>query len=121
MKGFKDFIMRGNLLELAVAFIMGAAFSAVITSFTNVVLSVISKIIGGNPNFDSVTWGGVPVGPFFTALFSFLLVAVVVYFAIVLPVNTYKARHEQATHDESEVDLLTDIRELLKEQATPKE
>ena len=52
MKEFKEFIMRGNLVELAVAFIMGAAFSKVVDSFTNIFLSLISLIFGKEPNFD---------------------------------------------------------------------
>jgi large conductance mechanosensitive channel protein len=60
LKGFKDFIMRGNLIELAVAFIVGGAFASVVTTFTNVLMSFISKI-GGQPDFGSVSIADVNV------------------------------------------------------------
>lgn len=82
MKGFKDFVMRGNLVELAVAFVIGAAFATVVKAFTDVVLSLIGKV-GGNPNFNTITPGGVPVGAFLTATVAFLVVAAVVYFFVV--------------------------------------
>jgi large conductance mechanosensitive channel len=77
MKGFKDFVMRGNLVELAVAFIMAAAFAAVVTTFTNRLLSLIPA---GATNF-----GDTKFGLFLTALVSFLVIAAVVYFFIVTP------------------------------------
>ena len=69
MKGFRDFILRGNLIELAVAFIIGAAFATVIAAFTKLILEAIGKITGGkNFNFDSWQPGGwSTVGPFLTA------------------------------------------------------
>jgi large conductance mechanosensitive channel len=73
MKGFKDFVMRGNLVELAVAFIMAAAFAAVVTTFTNWLLSLIPA---GATNF-----GDTKFGLFLTALVSFLVIAVIVYFS----------------------------------------
>lgn len=82
MKGFRDFLMRGNLLEVAVAFIIGAAFGTVTSSFTQLVMDIIAQIVGGQPNFDAVTVAGVNVGHFITALISFVLTAAVVYFAI---------------------------------------
>lgn len=114
MKGFKDFVLRGNLIELAVAFIMGAAFKGVVDSFTNIVLSLISKILGGPPNFDSFTPGGVPVGPFLTQVISFLLIAFVIYYALVLPMNKLRERiTTEAEPEVKETDLLTEIRDLL--------
>jgi large conductance mechanosensitive channel len=118
MTGFKAFILRGNLVELAVAFIMAASFAAVVTSFTNVIMSVISKVIGGNPDFSAVTWGGVPVGAFFTALIAFLILAVVVYFGVVLPYTKAKERYFPTPPEEPEgtpedIALLTQIRDAL--------
>ena len=114
MKGFKDFILRGNLIELAVAFIMGAAFNGVVEAFTNIVLSLVSKAAGGPPNFDEFLPGGMPVGPFLTQLVSFLLIAAVVYFALVLPVNKLRERLvKEADPVATETDLLTEIRDLL--------
>lgn len=121
MKGFRDFLMRGNLLEVAVAFIIGAAFSAVTTSFTQLVMDTIAKIIGGQPNFDAVTVAGVNVGHFLTALISFVLTAAVVYFAIVKPSQLIRDRlkkeEPEAPAAATSEELLAEIRDLLKEQA----
>ncbi|BEH02411.1 Large-conductance mechanosensitive channel [bioreactor metagenome] len=117
MQGFKDFIMRGNLIELAVAFIMGAAFNSVVQSFTNIVLSLISLVLGGPPNFDDWQPGGIPFGPFVTQLVGFVLVAAVVYFALVLPVNKLREHMDTTKEEEAsaatEAELLTEIRDLL--------
>ena len=117
MQGFKDFIMRGNLIELAVAFIMGAAFNSVVQSFTNIVLSLISLVLGGPPNFDDWQPGGIQFGPFVTQLVGFVLVAAVVYFALVLPVNKLREHMDTTKEEEAsaatEAELLTEIRDLL--------
>lgn len=118
MKGFRDFIMRGNLVQLAVAFIVGAAFSTVVESFTNMLMSLIGKI-GGRPDFNNIKPGGVPVGAFITAVISFLIVAAVVYFCVVVPFQAFQRRLEK--NKEAEVaaptteELLTEIRDVLKE------
>ena len=88
MKGFKDFVMRGNLIELAVAFIMAAAFAAVVTTFTNWLLSLIPA---GATNF-----GDTKFGLFLTALVSFLVISAVVYFLMVAPYERVKARFGKA-------------------------
>ena len=117
MKGFKDFIMRGNLVELAVAFIIGAAFAAVVTAFTKIIIELVTKL-GGAKNFDDFQPGGlVSVGPFLTALFAFLLMAFVVYFFVVKPYEAAKSRYAAAPEvdaapDESVV-LLREIRDAL--------
>lgn len=116
MKGFKDFIMRGNLIELAVAFIVGAAFATLVTAFTAIIIELLAKA-GGAPSFDDWTPGGLDtVGPFLTALVAFLLMAFVVYFFIVKPYELAKQRYarkeEDAAPDESTV-LLREIRDLL--------
>lgn len=117
MKGFKEFIMRGNLVELAVAFIIGGAFATVVTSFTAVILSLIAKATGGrNPDMTSFSPGGIPVGAFLTALFAFLIIALVVYFFVVTPYNRLQQRRaagEEPTPPSEEVTVLTEIRDLL--------
>jgi len=116
MKGFRDFILRGNLLELAVAFIMGAAFGDVVKSFTGIILGVIAKVLGGDPTFGNVPIAGINVGPFLTALASFLLIALVVYFGLVKPFTALRERLKKADEETaapSEVDVLTEIRDLL--------
>ncbi|HML50074.1 MAG TPA: large conductance mechanosensitive channel protein MscL [Propionicimonas sp.] len=121
MKGFRDFLMRGNLLEVAVAFIIGAAFGTVTSSFTQLVMDIIAQIVGGQPNFDAVTVAGVNVGHFITALSSFVLTAAVVYFAIVKPSELIRDRLKKeqpaAPAAATSEELLAEIRDLLKEQA----
>ncbi len=120
MKGFKDFIMRGNLIDLAVAFIIGGAFATVVTSFTKVIIELLAKA-GGSPNFDSWAPGGfTSVGPFLTALVAFLILASVVYFAIVLPYEKMRTAFAKPAAAEEPAaptaeELLTEIRDLLKE------
>lgn len=119
MKGFKDFIMRGNLVELAVAFIIAAAFGTVVKSFTSMLMDILGKI-GGTPNFSSWTPGGVSVGAFITAVISFLILAFVVYFFVVKPYEMARARFakqeeaaEEPAPDES-LELLKEIRDAIK-------
>jgi large conductance mechanosensitive channel len=117
MQGFKDFVLRGNLVELAVAFIMATAFAAVITAMVDVIMDIIGKI-GGTPDFSDYDPGGVSIGAFLTALISFLVMAAVVYFFIVTPYTKAKVLLASDTDEVSEaapddVRLLTEIRDLL--------
>lgn len=115
MDGFKNFIMKGNLVELAVAFIMATAFAAVVTATVGMLMDVIGKI-GGQPDFSSWNPGGVSVGTFLTALISFLILAAVVYFAIVKPYTSAQERWfpkaEEGTPED--IALLEEIRDLLR-------
>lgn len=120
MKGFRDFVLRGNLVELAVAFIIGAAFAAVIKSFTEVLLEAIGRIIGDN-TFDFSNWkpgGWSTIGPFLTSLIAFLIMAFVVYFFIVKPYEKAKDRFFPAEPEAETVDpnteLLREIRDELR-------
>jgi large conductance mechanosensitive channel len=114
MTGFKNFILRGNLVELAVAFIMAAAFAAVVTSFVAIIMDLVGKM-GGTSNFSSYAPGGVHVGAFLTALIAFLVMAAVVYFLVVKPFTAAKERWfpspEPGTPED--VKLLQEIRDLL--------
>ncbi|MFB4319674.1 large conductance mechanosensitive channel protein MscL [Actinomadura sp. 21ATH] len=91
MSGFKKFLFRGNLVELAVAVVVGAAFSGLVTAFVKSFIGPLIALIGGEPNFDDLafTLNGTtfPYGLFLTALISFLIVAAVVYFLVVLPMS----------------------------------
>jgi large conductance mechanosensitive channel len=118
LKGFKDFLMRGNVVDLAVAVVIGAAFGAVIKSFVDVMMSLIGKI-GGQPNFDAWRPGEVPIGAFITALITFLIVAAVIYFVVVTPLNKLAERRARGVEPKTEapseeVALLTEIRDSLK-------
>jgi large conductance mechanosensitive channel len=116
IKEFKEFITKGNLVEIAVAFIIGLAFAAVVTAFTNVVLGAISYVFGGKVSFDqfSVHRGTdvvIPYGAFLTDVVNFLIVA----FALFLVVKAYN-RFRKATPSvpSAEVTLLTEIRDELR-------
>jgi large conductance mechanosensitive channel len=96
LKGFRDFILRGNVVDLAVAVIIGAAFNAIVTSGVKDVLTQFIAAVAGKPDFSGVVFklNGTPiyVGNFLNATISFLIVASVVYFGVVLPLNTLLAR-----------------------------
>jgi len=115
MSGFKKFIMQGNLVELAVAFVMAVAFGAVVKSFVDVIMSLIGKI-GGQPNFNDWKPWDLPLGAFVTTVVAFVILAAVVYFAVVKPYEAVKARsstpEEEATG--AEITLLTEIRDSLR-------
>jgi len=113
VKGFRDFILKGNLVELAVAFIMAASFATVVKTFTDVLMGFVGKV-GGEPNFDEVKLADVAVGPFITALVAFVIVAAVVYFFVVVPYQ--KAMETFFPTDAAgptEAELLVQIRDLL--------
>ena len=116
MSGFKAFILRGNLVELAVAFVMGVAFAAVVTSFTDVLMGFIGKI-GGQPDFGSAEIAGVNVGQFINALISFLILAAVVYFFVVVPYTKAKEKFfpsQEPDGTPEDIVLLTEIRDALR-------
>lgn len=121
VKEFRDFVARGNMIDIAVGFIMGAAFTAVVNSLVENVLSPIVAIPFGEPNFDAIVWSindsDILIGTFLTALVGFLLVALSVFLFIVKPYNTYRSRMEDdAEEDEpgpTEVELLIEIRDSL--------
>jgi len=85
---FKRFVTRGNIVELAVAFILGVAFATVVTSFVNIVMSLIAAIFGASVSFDELTFvlNGTPIpyGAFLTALISFLIVALALFLLVKL-------------------------------------
>lgn len=114
MKGFKEFLMQGNLIELAVAFVIGGAFATVVEKFTAMFMDILGKI-GGKPNFSTVNVAGINVGPFLTALVAFVIVAAVIYFFVVKPYQAYKARKPaEAAPVDPQVELLTEIRDSLR-------
>ena len=117
---FKDFIAKGNMIDIAVGFIMGVAFTALVTRLVEDVLMPIIAIPFGEPSFNAITWeingSIILVGSFLTALVAFLLVAIAVFLFIVKPYNAYKAGVEEAEEEDegpTEVELLTQIRDSL--------
>jgi large conductance mechanosensitive channel len=96
MKGFKQFILRGNVLDLAVAVVMGAAFGAVVTALVKDLLTPIIAAVVGSPDFSSIAMNlngsKLLIGDFMNAVIAFVMLAAVVYFFVVLPVNSLMAR-----------------------------
>ncbi len=100
MKGFKAFLLRGNVVDLAVGVVIGAAFGAMVTAFVNDLLTPLIAAAIGKPDFSALTFtvnnSTFLYGDFVNAVLSFLLIAVAVYFFVVLPVNALVARMRKA-------------------------
>lgn len=96
MKGFRQFILRGNVLDLAVAVVIGAAFGAVVTALVKDLITPIIAAVVGKPDFSAIVFevngSKFLIGDFINAVVSFLLIGAAVYFFVVLPVNTLMAR-----------------------------
>jgi large conductance mechanosensitive channel len=100
-KGFRDFILRGNVVDLAVAVILGAAFNAIVTSFANDLLMQVVSALVGKPDFKEVVFHlqntPIRVGNFLNAIVGFLISASVIYFGVVMPINWLLARIKART------------------------
>jgi len=100
LSGFKQFILRGNVVDLAVGVVIGAAFGAVVTSFTKAFLTPLIAMVSGKAEITGLaaTIGGTtfPYGEFLNALISFVLIAAAVYFLVVTPINALVARMRKA-------------------------
>ena len=100
LSGFKQFILRGNVVDLAVVVVIGAAFGAVVTALVKSLINPLIALVVGKPDFNGISYtirGTVfPVGEFITALVSFLLIAAAVYFFVVTPINALIARTRKA-------------------------
>jgi large conductance mechanosensitive channel len=98
MKDFKEFLLRGNLVELAVAVVIGVAFTALVTSLVETLITPLIAAIGGQPDFSALDFtindSTFRYGAFINALLSFLIIAAVVYFLVVKPVNALMARRK---------------------------
>ena len=123
IKGFKDFLVRGNVIDLAVAVVIGAAFTAIVTAFTTNLINPIIALFGGNNvNGLAVQLGSsdktiIDFGAIITAVINFLIVAAIVYFIFVLPMNKLKERRKRGQEvgpaEPTDVELLKEIRDLL--------
>jgi large conductance mechanosensitive channel len=120
-KGFRDFVMRGNVVDLAVAVVIGAAFGAVVAAFATDFIGGILGAIGGTPDFGdagvTVNDSKIVYGSTVNALINLAIVAAAVYFVVVVPMQTIAARRRAAHADtpapSDEAQLLTEIRDLL--------
>jgi large conductance mechanosensitive channel len=99
MSGFKGFLLRGNVVDLAVGIVIGAAFGAVVSELVKDLITPLIAAIGGQPNFDSlyftVNSSRFLYGRFLDALISFVIIAAVVYYLVVLPYSRFRARFER--------------------------
>jgi large conductance mechanosensitive channel len=92
MAGFKEFVLRGNVVDLAVGVIIGAAFGGIVNSATKDVITPIIGMIGGQPDFSAIKVGPVLLGNFLNAVIAFLITAAVVYYVIVKPFTALMER-----------------------------
>jgi large conductance mechanosensitive channel len=132
-KGFKDFLMRGNVVDLAVAVVIGAAFTTIVTAFTDGLIKPLISAIGGMNAakglgfsiFNSNPATFMDVGGVINAAINFVIVAAVVYFAFVLPVKRIQKRRKRGQEpgpaEPTDVELLIEIRDLLRQQQAGRE
>ena len=124
LKGFRDFLLRGNVVDLAVAVIIGAAFGAVVDSFVKDVITPIIGAVGGQPDFSAIRLGPIAIGSFLNAILSFVIIAAVIYFLVVVPMNRIMERTRRQTETSAppaptkEEVLLAEIRDLLKQRTS---
>jgi large conductance mechanosensitive channel len=129
IQGFKTFIMRGNVVDLAVAVVIGAAFTTVVTSVTNNIINPLIAAVGGTNvhglGFQLISGNPktvIDLGAVITALINFLIVAAVVYFLVVAPMNVIAERRRRGAEPEpqapaEDIVLLQEIRDLLRQRA----
>ena len=122
LRGFRDFIMRGNVVDLAVAVVIGAAFGAVVAAFADDFVGGILGAIGGSTDFGdagfTVNGSKIVYGSTLTALIQFVIVAAAIYFIIVVPMQEIAKRRgatEESPAPSDETLLLTEIRDLLRQ------
>jgi large conductance mechanosensitive channel len=120
LKGFKDFLLKGNVLDLAVAVIVGAAFTAIVTAFTGNIVEPLIAALGGSNEMGfgfQITDSPetfVNIGAVITAAINFVIIAAVVYFILIVPYNHTKERYmRQEEKEATDIELLTEIRDLL--------
>lgn len=121
LKGFRDFIMRGNVIDLAVAFVVGAAFAALVGAFsTGLISPVVGIFLGGGIDAGQLEINGqiIDFTLMINALITFIVTMAVLYFVFVAPMNRWRTRHGSGDIDTTPADvkLLTEIRDLLKAQ-----
>jgi large conductance mechanosensitive channel len=125
LKGFKEFIMRGNVVDLAVAVVIGAAFGAIVTKLVADLITPLIAAIGGKPDFSQLSFtinkSKFLYGDFLNALISFVIIAAAIYFLVVMPLNKLAERRarrlatgaEEPEAKAEDVLLLEEIRDLL--------
>jgi large conductance mechanosensitive channel len=124
MAGFKDFLLRGNVVDLAVGVIIGGAFGTIVESMTKDVITPLIGAVGGQPDFSAIKAGPIGLGLFLNAVIAFAITAGVVYFVIVKPYQALMARINPPPAPgappppPADIQLLTEIRDQLKRNAS---
>lgn len=118
---FKDFLLRGNVVDLAVAFVLGVAFAAIVTAFSTDFIGGIIGAIGGTPDFEdagvTINDSKIVYGSTINAAINFLIVAAVIFFVVVRPLNAlaqWRGTEEEEEDHAEELKLLTEIRDELR-------
>ena len=121
LKGFRDFIARGNVLDLAVGVIIGAAFGGIVDSLVKDIVTPVLGMLGGQPDFSAVKLGSIALGNFLNAVIAFLIKAAGLYLFVVVPFNRFAAKMAAAPPPPSASEIyLKEIRDLLaKKPVTP--
>ncbi|CDQ45488.1 MULTISPECIES: large-conductance mechanosensitive channel protein MscL [Mycolicibacterium] len=124
LKGFKEFLLRGNIIDLSTAVVIGTAFTGLVTAFTDSIIQPLIDRIGAGGDSDygilRIPIGGnqtIDLNVLLSATINFVLIAAVVYFVIVLPFSRFRKQKEETV--EAEVVLLTEIRDLLAQRPGP--
>jgi large conductance mechanosensitive channel len=125
LKEFREFILRGNVIDLAIAVVIGAAFTAVVTATVSSFITPLIAALGGQPDFSDLKFkingSEFTYGLWINAVISFLIIAAVIFFLVVKPMNAFLARRKQEdvtpepAAPAEDVRLLTEIRDLLAE------
>ncbi|MEP6995800.1 MAG: large conductance mechanosensitive channel protein MscL [Acidobacteriota bacterium] len=117
LKGFRDFIARGNIVELASAVIIGVAFGAIVDSLVKDIITPLIGMLGGTPDFSALKIGSVGIGNFINAVIAFLIKAGGLYFLVVVPFNRFASRMVVAPPPSPSELYLKEIRDLLAKRA----
>jgi large conductance mechanosensitive channel len=121
---FKAFILKGNVVDLAVGVVIGAAFGKVVDSVVKDLITPLIGMFGGQPDFSAVRLGPIGIGSFINAVLAFLILAAVIFFFVIKPINLLMAVAKKKAEEKpteptpipDDVKLLMEIRDLLKEQ-----
>ncbi|MFD1810902.1 large conductance mechanosensitive channel protein MscL [Rhodococcus gannanensis] len=129
LKGFKEFLLKGNVIDLAVAVVIGAAFTAIVTAFSDNIINPLIAALGGSEEMgfgfqltdNPETF--VNIGAVITASINFLIIAAVVYFVLIVPYNHAKERFggPKKGAEATETELLAEIRDLLADRPTARD